>query len=103
MLKIRSNCLEEVMVTFYNNLARTDSFSVFPAVVAFEAVRDQFWRDCAVFKITGELSTRKRRFNKKTEKAIQREFSRLDKGRTRSLVCWKKRHSGKGSVGGESY
>src|SRR5205809_1735270 len=79
MLKIKSKCLEEVMVTFYNNLARTDSFSAFPAVVAFEALRDQFWKDCAVFKVTGKLSSRKRRFDKKTEKAIWSEVSRLNK------------------------
>jgi len=79
LLKLRSKCLQEVMATFYNNLARTDSFSAFPAVVAFEAVRDQFWRDCAVWKVTEKLSTRKRKFNQKTEKAIQTEIQRLYK------------------------
>jgi hypothetical protein len=84
MLKIRSKCLQNVMVTFYNNLARTDSFSVFPAVVGSESLKNQFWTDCAVFKVTGKLSTRKRKFDKKTEKAIRAEFSRLHKsGRSR--------------------
>lgn len=77
MLKVRSKCLQEVMVTFYNNLAGTDSFSAFPAVIAFEAVRDQFWRDCAVFKITGKLSIHERKFDDETERAISAEFLKL--------------------------
>src|SRR5438067_13117154 len=45
--------------------------------------------DYAVFKITGKLSTRKRRFNKKTNSAIHREFLRLKKAEMRRWFAGK--------------
>jgi hypothetical protein len=77
LLKTRSPCLNEVVATFYNNLVRTDTFSVFPAAIAFEAIRDQLWRDCAVFKVMGKVAIRGQELSAKQKKAIEKELRKL--------------------------
>jgi hypothetical protein len=80
VVRVRSACLNEVVNTFFNNVARTNSFCWFPAHVAAQAIRDQLCRDYAVFKVTGKLNLRKASYDERTEKAIWME-SRKQKRR----------------------
>lgn len=86
LLKVRSKHLQTVANAFFNNIARTDSFSLFPAVVAAEALRDQLWRDYAIFKLTGKVSLRKRSYGEKTEAAINRQIIKLGKAAGRRFI-----------------
>jgi hypothetical protein len=68
------------------NIQRTDSFSLFPAVVAFTAITNQLWRDVAVFKATGKVSLRKQKFNKKEKMAIEKELRKIAKAHKNRFV-----------------
>ncbi len=90
LLNLRSPCLRPVAKAFYQNVARMDSFSVFPSVVAAEALQKQLWRDYAVFKVTGALSAhRSRPYGKKKESAIQREIQKLAKAEQKRWMSGK--------------
>jgi hypothetical protein len=86
LLNLRTAELRPVASAFFNNIARMDSFSVFPAVVAAEALQDQLWRDCATFKVTGKVSIRPRKHSKKTEAAIAREIKKIAKAQYRRFA-----------------
>jgi hypothetical protein len=89
-LNLRSACLRPISQTFFENVARIDSFSVFPAVVAAESLQKQLLRDCATFKVTGALSwKREKPFSKKTETAIRREMQKLSKSEYRRVMSGK--------------
>jgi hypothetical protein len=63
--------------TFFNNVARTNSFCWFPAHVAAQALREQFWRDYATLKVTRKLNLRKTAYDNDTEKVISGEIRRI--------------------------
>jgi hypothetical protein len=58
---------------------RTDSFSLFPAHVAAEALQQQLWTDVAIWKVTGKVSARKNRFSAKQLRAIRGIVEKLQK------------------------
>ncbi len=90
LLNLRSKCLQPVANTFFDNVARMDSFSAFPAVVAAESLQKQLLRDYATFKVTGALSWRRENpYSKKTEAAIRRETQKLSKSEYRRVMSGK--------------
>jgi len=85
VVKVQSPCLKEVVNAFFNNIARTDSFCLFPAEIAATALQNQFWRDYAVFKVTGKLAhNEQKRINVQIEQAIAKEIEKRKK-------TWKKK------------
>src|ERR1700730_118615 len=86
-LTLRSDmALGKVAGDFFENIARMDSFCLFPSVVAAEAFQRQLWRDQAILKVMGKLSLRKRTIDLKTEKSIGREMRKLENAyRKRSI------------------
>ena len=83
-MNLRSACLRPVANAFFQNVARMDSFSNLPAVIAAEAFQEQLWKDCATFKVTGALSAqRKRPYSKKIGESIQCEFVKLQNAERR--------------------
>ena len=89
LLNLQSECLKPVASAFFENVARTDSFTLFPAVLAAESLQDQLWLDYAVFKVTGKISTLSRRLSKDKSKAVRNELARLYKAHHRRFMAGK--------------
>lgn len=89
-LNPRSQCLRPVSGAFFENVARMDSFCLFPAEVAATALQTQLWKDYAILKVTGKLKINdSRRFDEKTEKAIAKEIKKLKAAQKRKFFAGK--------------
>ncbi|HYR23368.1 MAG TPA: hypothetical protein VEP30_10670 [Chthoniobacterales bacterium] len=73
---LKSPCLKEVANAWNENMWRTSSFCLFPSEIAATALHKQLWRDYAVFKVTGKLTLKEKRFSEKIEKAISKEVEK---------------------------
>lgn len=85
LLNLRSPCLKPVASLFFNNLARTDSFTLFPAVAAYESVLEQFFIDLATFKAFGKIRRRNRGFSPKEQSRYNTELAKIYKAHNKRL------------------
>jgi hypothetical protein len=77
ILNVSTPGLASVSSAFFRNVARTDSFSLFPAHVAADALQERLLEDVAIWKVTGRLSARKKKYTPKQQREISRIIQKL--------------------------
>lgn len=89
LLNLRSPCLKPVASLFFKNLARTDSFTLFPAVAAYESVLEQYFIDLATFKAFGKIYRRKRKYSPKEQSRYNAELAKIYKAHNKRIKAGK--------------